>query len=85
MQNLKVYRIKVPELWYQTYYIRATNPEQAFVDFRQGYSEHKVGPAEFEESLEHYDGWEWEVEEVRDNNELVKIRATPLAYEPPRG
>lgn len=85
MGALKVYQIKVPELWYQTYYVRASNPEQAFADFRSGLSEHKVGETEFEESLEHYDGWAWEVEEVRGDKELMKIRAIPLAHEAPRG
>ena len=85
MATLKVYRIKVPELWYQTYYVRATNPEQAFTDFRQGMTEHKVGETAFEETLEHYDGWEWEVEEVRSNQELQQVRSIPLAHEVPRG
>ena len=85
MANLKVYRIKVPELWYQTYYVRATNAENAFTDFRQGMSIHKVGKVIFEESFEHYDGWEWDVEEVRDPSELGYVRTLPLSPEVPRG
>lgn len=75
---MKVFSIKVPEVWHQTYYVRSENAEKAFFDFRTGKTEYKLGESNYEETLEHFDGFEWEVQEVADPEELIEVRQLPV-------
>lgn len=75
---MKVFRIRVPEIWYQTYYVRAEDEDLAKRDFSAGCAEYKVGESELEEILTLDDGWNWDVDPVTCEKELSEIRTLQI-------
>lgn len=78
---MPVFKIRVPEVWYQIYYVRGSDPDTARRDFRAGLTEHKVGECEYEETLDLHDSHEWPVEEVDTNEEISYVRMLPISKE----